>query len=553
MKYIIDTEANSIVGPIKDFAKPQDVKAKDLMQFHELYANSAKFETGLMAIDGSGLLSYRRGGGYEQIVFQHKPEIHNVKWGNYERDPNAKIYQLAQPYKILISDYKDGVFLGTRHFFSPEPIVHWDQPLYATGFSNTNNIGYSGNSIGWTCLYHYSPVVSVNDLAGKIDYAIIRENGVGEPYNYGNMSSTDGPTFYKTYMPKKTHFHSAEEWHKKTKKEGLKWVFDPDNFIVYKILPENIMNPDWHAQSTTFDDKAIPYTLRHATHGSYVAYYPSKSGGDTEYIRPFNREQFISTDAMDAIIRTTMLTTSKDHKFQGLGKGVESLPAFSAASKKELEKFKYRSCPCCDNKFPTETQFVDVIVAWNEATIEDTMTSIVKTPWCDSCAQDYAVEIPIFGNLLLVNTDLLYWVDGPGIWVLPWEVNYCSNCALTSLKSEHQDINVYSKDHPDFCYACYPGEVELCSISNKYYPLEELITTSVLTWTGASLEPQSCYVAQEYKDRICMCGIKNNTVPWIKDVPAEYIDGVGVCSSCVIKPLIQKNVPVSVTVTDKES
>ena len=121
------------------------VTDKDLSSFYVSFSQSAYFDTGLLPVDGSGLLSIRTAGNHTQIAYQHKPGMYYINWGSYEGDRDAIKYYVAQPYRIVIADLLNGNIYGARTFYSPIPITHPFTPLYDVNLPNINCKGYRGN------------------------------------------------------------------------------------------------------------------------------------------------------------------------------------------------------------------------------------------------------------------------------------------------------------------------------------------------------------------------------------------------------------------------
>jgi len=128
------------------------VTQKDITSFYTRFSQFSAWDTGLLPVDGSGILSIRTAGEYTQFAYQHKPGLYHVNWGKSE-GAAAAAYYLAQPYRIIICDMKEGNLLGARMFYSPYPITSPSQPLYHVNLPNINCKGYRGNGVGWICLY----------------------------------------------------------------------------------------------------------------------------------------------------------------------------------------------------------------------------------------------------------------------------------------------------------------------------------------------------------------------------------------------------------------
>jgi len=129
------------------------VTDKDVSSFYTSFSNYAYFDTGLLPLDGTGLLGIRKAGDHTQVIYQHKPGMYYVNWGAYERDYDAVKFYFAQPYRIVIIDFLDNNLLGARTFYTVEPATHSGVQLYHVNLPNINCKGYRGNAVGWICLY----------------------------------------------------------------------------------------------------------------------------------------------------------------------------------------------------------------------------------------------------------------------------------------------------------------------------------------------------------------------------------------------------------------
>lgn len=259
--------------------KIQQIETRNATDMWTALSKDAFFETGLLPVDGTGLLSIRKGMGQTQIVYQHQPEKALVMWGERERDPKAKMYHLAQPYRIIIADIVNDALLGARHFYSPLPITDLSQPLYHTNMPNTNCRGYgqgyrkteNGNGVGWICIYHTDSYVGME--LGQQIRAALRRAGGEEVYNNANMRETDGVGFYRDKYTEKfgkdakdwTHLWNPDEWQKYTDKHGVEWTTNPDLWIPILVKSRDIQG--------AHNDQGIPLTVEMAMYGDYGAYY----------------------------------------------------------------------------------------------------------------------------------------------------------------------------------------------------------------------------------------------------------------------------------------
>jgi hypothetical protein len=278
--YTFVQENDSIVfrSNVKSF-NLDHVTDKDLASFYIGFSKYAMMDTGLLPLDGTGLLGIRKAGDHTQVIYQHKPGLYYVNWGEYERDTSAKKYLLAQPYRIIIVDFLSDNLLGARTFYSPIPVTHPDVPLYHVNLPNINCKGYRGNGVGWICLYHnedWSHLPFNERLAKAID----RCSGT-EAYNDHNMSETDGPRFYQEHYDEDSDFSylwNPQRWENKSTNEGFDWTLDPDLWIPIRV--SDINNQGSH------DQNGEALTLKMAIFGDYKAYY-----SDTLIPKPINAIQ----------------------------------------------------------------------------------------------------------------------------------------------------------------------------------------------------------------------------------------------------------------------
>ncbi len=256
----------------------QEPKSVSLEKFFQEFSNYASIDTGILPLDGSGTLAIRSALGFTQTAYQHAPGIYPVNWGQYEGDREAGTFWLAQPWRIVISDYENNTLLGSKTFYSMSPILHGNEQLYHVNVPNTNCLGYGeGNALGWLCLYHKNQDYS-HSFRGKFDNAIERSSGV-ETYNDSNMSETDGTRFYyHTYQRKHpqnyndySYLWDSGSWAKKSETEGFEWTLDPSLWI--PVLCDNI------DQQANHVDNGVPLSFNRALYGHYAAYYDDNSQG----------------------------------------------------------------------------------------------------------------------------------------------------------------------------------------------------------------------------------------------------------------------------------
>jgi hypothetical protein len=249
------------------------VTDKDIVSFYRNFSQYASFDTGLMPLDGTGVLAIRTAGPHTQVVTQHKPGMYHINWGSHEGDSSAKAYYVAQPYRIVVGDFKDGNLLGAKMFYSPVPITSPENQLYHVNLPNINCRGYRGNAVGWICLY-LKDDWSALPFNEKISRFIERCSGV-ETYNDANMSETDGARFYQK-AGKPEYFWDPSAWQTKSNNDGYNWTLDSD-----LLIPVKVKDMDDQGQH---DDNGVPLTLSMAMLGNYQAYY-----SDAEHTKMYNK------------------------------------------------------------------------------------------------------------------------------------------------------------------------------------------------------------------------------------------------------------------------
>jgi|694.fasta_scaffold02087_31 hypothetical protein len=246
------------------------VTEKDIVSFYNHFSQYSAWDTGLLPVDGSGMLSLRTAGIYTQFAYQHKPGLYHVNWSKSEGSP-ATAYYVAQPYRIIICDMKEGNLLGARMFYSPYPITNPSQPLYHVNLPNTNCKGYRNNSVGWQCLYQNEDW-SALPLNERIVRFIERCSGV-ETFNDGNMSETDGTRFYRENN-KPEYLWNPVAWQEKSQ-EGYEWTLDESLWIPVLVKDKDDQKEHY--------SNGNPLTLADALVGDYRAYYY-----DDQQTKPIN-------------------------------------------------------------------------------------------------------------------------------------------------------------------------------------------------------------------------------------------------------------------------
>lgn len=305
--FVKNEEGNfSLRSTVKSF-NLDHVTDKDIVSFYHSFSSYASFDTGLLPLNGTGVLAIRTAGPHAQIVTQHAPGLYHINWGAHEGDKHAKAYYVAQPYRIVIGDFENGNLLGARMFYSPYPITNPAQQLYHVNLPNINCRGYRGNGVGWICLYLREDWSSL-PFNEKVSRFIERCSGV-ETYNDANMSETDGPRFYERNS-KPSYLSSPVLWQEKSEQEGFEWTLDPDLWIPIKV--KGIDDQGSH------DPNGEPLTLAMAMLGNYQAYYT-----DTNIPKMYN------------VISRSDLSLSNTNIAEFIKKSFATAPAIHQHSKKD--------------------------------------------------------------------------------------------------------------------------------------------------------------------------------------------------------------------------
>jgi hypothetical protein len=261
----------------------QTTNANYVDTFKALSYKQAYFETGILPLNGSGVLSIRHALGYKQFVLQVEPGVYPVLFSKDEGGETT-LHHVAMPNRVIIGDFREGQFLGARHFYTQGGVFSEDTPLYHVNLPNLNALGYYGTAVGWICLYHTADTREFNTVE-QIRYLLERAGGT-EVYN-NNMVNTDGVKIYSSQEAPEYMF-KPEAWEAKTQAEGLDWVNDAP------WLPVLVLNMD--AQDKHIYN-GMPLTLGMAMKGEYFAYYPDKT--NEAALKPFNR--FCRIDKEDPI------------------------------------------------------------------------------------------------------------------------------------------------------------------------------------------------------------------------------------------------------------
>lgn len=498
----------------------------DLSKLLNNITDGAPFDTGILPVEGDGLLSYRKGFGREQIVWQFAPTKRTIVWGQRESEQNKPKYWLAQPFVIIIGDFQDGNFLGLRHFYSPEAIYSHKQALYAINLPNTNTTTYGGTSVGWACIYPHQDGNGLETLSQKIGYVLMRENGAGEPYNNANMSSTDGPRFYQgRKAPKK--IWDPDAWEQETAKhEDLDWVLDKDLWQPLKI--------DWNSTPSAegFSDNGEIYTLGDAIYKPYYPYYPHRFA--QPFVLPMNALYWAEQDAKvelenvedenerNKIIQKAFSQRWKDDEDlldtlsnfwrigqpgKGSGQANKATPAEKTVSQivEELRnskgltndqlKTKFLSdgilCVRCEKKYPDEDHFYNVITSYE---MNDYDLDSIKFPdgatvrWCLDCTNAFASNIAGVGLVSYAAGVFSYAEEKFYLPEMTAKCETCDNVVLAqnmlrhfvfdgrNLTQDSKDVikELYTTGRTD-SYATLAKQVSYCSICQETIMLDNAV------------------------------------------------------------------------------
>lgn len=367
---------------------------KPLSDFYFGLSKLNYFNSGLLPCYGTGILSIRKAFGDMQVVFQHEPQIYQIAWSSYEGGTPV-VYQLAQPWRIVVLDFVDNNLLGGKQFYSTSAITHLDQILYHTNVPNTNCRGYGpNNAVGWTCIY-LNKDTSNFGFDELLRYGLKRISGE-ETYNDGNMSETDGTRFYQEFSPHK-FLSSAEAWQEKTKTQGYDWTLDPSLW-----LPIKVKNPD---QQDRHDENGPNLSLRWAMYGHYSAYYSDTAQGKpnsgysakvaddkTDWARRkwFNIIDRAEADAKaigNEIFLSSKKAFSSSSKIIPIDFNTESSGAFNFGSAELIKKVINKSCPTCHVSYQSEEATPDLFYPQGHWTGSPNIKFVPynKTEICSNC------------------------------------------------------------------------------------------------------------------------------------------------------------------------
>lgn len=394
---------------------------KDIVSFYRHFSAMSHFDTGLMPLDGTGVLSIRSTGPHMQISVQHAPGCYHINWGATESDRNANTYYLAQPYRIVVGDFINGTLLGAKMFYSPYPITHSNQPLYHVNLPNINCRGYRGNAVGWICLY-LKEDWSALPFNEKITRLIERCSGV-ETYNDANMSETDGPRFYEQKYRTSNKDYTAydylwrpDKWQSKTASEGFQWTLGDGLWIP-------ILVKDMDHQSRHQDD-GVPLTFAMAVLGNYQAYYTDRNipklynlaaredlSLTNEQIADMVKSSFALAPSLYSFVgKDNPYTFSVEHREKKAT--TKSQSALFEQEEEQEEEEETWTCDHCSEIFGND----------HSATFDYIGNAI-----CHNCLSDHYVYLETPGSYFPVESEYVYYA--PNIEAhLHTELDNCVTC-----------------------------------------------------------------------------------------------------------------------------
>lgn len=439
-------EGNFVVRSTVNSFNLDHVTDKDIVSFYNRFSQYASFDTGLLPLDGTGVLAIRSAGRHAQIVTQHIAGMYHINWGASEGDPNAKTYYVAQPYRIVIGDFLDGNLLGARMFYSPYPITNPSQTLYHVNLPNINCKGYRGNGVGWICLY-LKENWSELPFNEKVARFIERCSGV-ETYNDANMSETDGPRFYAENK-KPSHFYDPNEWQEKSASEGFAWTLDPN--LLIPVCVKDLDNQDKHYSN------GQPLTLAMAMLGNYQAYYT-----DNDIPKMYNlvSRQDLSLNPGHiadmfkvSFAKAPSVETSKNDPYNASSALRESLgSSVFIPSKNSFEEDEDSwCCTCCEELYPSEAKMFE--------THDDGYV-------CEDCLNERYVYIESANSYFYIDNSSVTYVENQSEFFhedydIIW---YCDSCSEpTAMMGNGPEIqNLFHKKHVYETPSSSGGTNKLC-------------------------------------------------------------------------------------------
>lgn len=544
---IKNQEGNFAVQSVVRSFNLDHVTEKDIVSFYNNFSNFASFDTGLLPLDGTGVLAIRTAGPHTQIVAQHAPGLYHINWGAHEGDASARTYYVAQPYRIIIGDFENGNLLGARMFYSPYPITSPENILYHVNLPNINCRGYRGNGVGWICLYHKDDWSSF-PFNEKVSRFIERCSGV-ETYNDANMSETDGPRFY-AMKSKPGYLSSPSLWQKKSEEEGFQWTLDENLWI--PVLVQDLDNQDKHY------DNGQPLTLAMAMLGNYQAYYTDRSipkmfniisrsdmSLSNKNVADFFKMSFAASPAKYSYQNKDNPYAFTTQHRQEKGSPLLVQPSLFSNDDDDDEDEDIWLCNCCENSLSEDYDKYEV------------MDGSV----CESCFNEYYVYIESVNQHYHVDNDSIFSDSSSGAYYhyqydAYFECIHCDSLFAVSGKSidsinelnkkiyfDQSSNTVCSACYDDFvveedlstgnCYACHKSVVTSTGWNHVYPSIKAMVTSSESPELTPGYVTFCSHCAS--KHFVCPCGI-------IKDSSTQM-------AHCEPTPIDSFNSDVQLTVT----
>jgi hypothetical protein len=452
---------------------------KDIVSFYKKLSNLSYFDSGLLPVSGTGLLSLRYAANHTQIVYQHAPSINHINWGKYEGDSSAVAYYVAQPYRIVIADLIDNNFYGARTFYSPYPITHPDAELYHVNLPNINCRGYRGNGVGWICLYHTTDITSF-PFSEKLAHVLERCSGI-EAYNDANMSETDGPRFYSSYYEQHEdyeHLWNPQKWEDHSQLHGYEWTLDPNLWIPIKVT--DIDDQGYH------DFDGIPFTISMAMLGNYQAYYtdnliPKPVNAIARFPEKFTNEKVenLFKVAFNAS-SSTNTATNVYHESTNIKVNLVNNPLIGNTSEDSEDDSDFFSCVGCDSSYDPDD-------------VEQYIHPQTGDTYCDSCFHGNFVYVESEDQYYETNDDNLIYDNYHEEFFLlngsyPHKQCSCGEIIFAQPGSYYADnllyLPIYSSadGNTTCCYSCLPSSDNFkCCLCNSpipdqdYYDVHQIV------------------------------------------------------------------------------
>ena len=525
----------------------QQITDKDIISFYQNFSSFSVFDTGLLPLDGTGILSIRSAGNHMQICVQHKPGTYYVNWGSHENDVAAKTYLVAQPYRIVIGDFVDGNLLGARMFYSPFPITHADMQLYHVNLPNINCRGYRGNGVGWICLYLKEDWSNI-PFNEKVSRFIERCSGV-ETYNDANMSETDGPRFYQDQYEHDqdlTYLWDPAAWQQKTLNEGYEWTLDPELWIPIKVQSMD-------SQSKHFDI-GEPLTLSKALLGNYQAYYTDDN--IPKFYNIFARPDLsFKDDQIAKFVKKSFSMSAVQYQHNPLNNTISSSMKIRNENSSDTLQIDFtqnqddeEELPVCDNcSEPFDS----------ELTYDHN-----GNPVCFDCINESYIYIETIGEYYHESDDDIYYDSETQTY---YHTNFdtvvcCNSCGTTHCKPGKDNITIINEleDGTTVCPSCiesyadsksipiykchcqsptiYIDETLISIYTKKYIDVKYDFESDVTTFAPAkAVYCPACYLTKAVSSVVCPCGLltSNSNLNKCVNTPVGSNQVNSACDSCI--------------------